>query len=209
MRQYTITENEENCIQYNEDPIDLSASTPISSSEIKSTTIIIPSSTIKETTPKTIIKKDDIPTTILEVNPPETSDIKCNLTQCSECNNESKIQKKCITCNNVQNYYPIKTEYISQKNGNIKYIECFDDKTKPNNYFLNKRYYEACFESCYNCTELGDNLDNKCLSCAFNFVRNQDVLDRYNCEYKCDYFYYYDDFNQYSCTKKNYCPEDN
>ena len=208
VRQYTITENEENCIKYKEDPIDLSASTPISPSEIKSTTIIIPfTTTIKESTPITTIIKETTQASILEVSTPETSDIKCNLTECSECNNESKNQKKCISCNN--NYYPIKTEYFSQKNGDSKYIECFNNKTKPNNYFFNKSYYVACFESCYNCTELGDNFDNKCLSCAFNFVRNQDEPDKYNCAYKCDYYYYYDIFNQYKCTEKNYCPEDN
>ena len=194
VRQYQITENEENCIVYSEEPKDLSVSTPISSSEEKTTNKIIPSTTT--------------PTTNIEVNPPETSDIKCNLKQCSECNNESKNQEKCISC--AQNYYPIKTEYFSQKNGDTKYINCFDEKTKPNNYFLKGDYYEACFESCYNCTELGDNLDNKCLSCAFNFVRNQDVPDdKYNCAYKCDFYYYYDEYNQYKCTEKNYCPEDN
>ena len=219
VRQYQITEDEKNCIEYPEIPTDLSSSTPTPTSEIKATDKIIPvttttikettpTTTIKETTPTTIKETTPTPTTTIEVvNPPETSEIKCNLTQCSECNNESKNQKKCISC--AQSYYPIKTEYISQKNGDTKYIECFDDKTKPNNYFFNKDYYEACFESCYNCTELGDNFDNKCLSCAFNFIRNQDVPDKYNCAYKCDFYYYYDDFNQYKCTEKNYCPEDN
>ena len=144
IRQYTITENEENCIEYRDEPIDLSSSIKFISTSIKE---------IFLTTEPTI---ED--TSVEEVD-------KCPLQNCSKCDNESKSQNKCINCNIDKNYYPIKSEFISQKNGN-EYIDCYNEYTRPSNFCLNKDYYEKCFESCYilyNCSSrifLDNNLEN-------------------------------------------------
>ena len=132
IRQYIITEKEENCIEYREEPIDLSSSTEFISTSIKE---------IFSTTEPTILMiTDDISV--------EEED-KCTLQKCSKCDNESINQNKCISCNNKENYYSIKSEFISQKNRIFEYIDCYNEYTKPNNYCLNKDYYEKCFESCY------------------------------------------------------------
>ena len=122
----------ENCIEYREEPIDLSSSTEFISTSIKE---------IFSTTEPTILMiTDDISV--------EEED-KCTLQKCSKCDNESINQNKCISCNNKENYYSIKSEFISQKNRIFEYIDCYNEYTKPNNYCLNKDYYEKCFESCY------------------------------------------------------------
>ena len=197
VRQYIMTENEENCIKYDEEIKDSSSAS--SATNEPKITIPIPTTSLKENS-STILNNSEI----LSKYPEKCSE------KCSECDSKSENDDMCIKCNNDNYYYPIKKEFDSLQKGEINYIKCFNEETKPNNYFFNKnnKYYEPCFDSCYNCTELGDNLDNKCLSCDFNFIRNEDYPEKNNCVYKCDYYYYYDKYNEYKCTTINYCPEE-
>ena len=146
IRQYIITENEENCIEYRDEPIDLSLSTEFISTSIKEIFL-----TYEPITEDTSVEEVD----------------KCILQKCLKCDNESISQNKCITCNFGKNYYPIKSEFILQKNGN-EYIDCYNENTRPSNFCFNIKdyYYEKCFESCYilyNCSSrifLDNNLEN-------------------------------------------------
>ena len=182
IRQYTITENEENCIKYFEEPIDLSLTTDIMLSAI-----------------------------ITEETFVETVDNECSLQSCSECSNESLELNKCITCNIEKNYYPIKSEFISQKNGIIEYISCYNEDERPSNYFLNKDYYEECFEYCdklINCTALiyidfnifennnhynfFDYIFQNCNNSAIAYFKDRTTLSKINEQFNLENSKYFD-----------------
>ena len=119
-----------------------------------------------------------------------------------------KEKKKCI--NNCSNDDIYKYEYI-----NICYIKC------PNNtyvssdnyflclensegYYLDNNTYKPCFPSCKTCTEKGDEINHNCLECINNYIFIKDN----NCFKKCEFYYYFDEFDHYECTISNKCPEE-
>ena len=55
----------------------------------------------------------------------------CYLEKCLKCNEISESINLCIKCNQNKGYYPLKSSIIG-----ANYIDCFNDITKPENYFL-------------------------------------------------------------------------
>ena len=122
---------------------------------------------------------------------------------------DSLLYDLCIECNNNKNYYPI-TKSLSQYilSGNKKYIDCFNEKTKPTNFYLNinENYYEPCYEKCATCEYGGNGNIHNCTSCDNDFILKPDIENTTNCVSKCTYLYYYNEYDQYKCTEKNECP---
>ena len=67
--------------------------------------------------------------------------------------------------------------------------------------------YEFCYITCGTCNEGGNSIDNNCLTCAPNYIK-EPKNNTSNCIEDCKYFYYYDSLNQYSCTDEEQCPQD-
>ena len=88
-------------------------------------------------------------------------------------------------------------------------MECFNEETKPTNYFFNQisEYYEPCHSNCKTCLYQGNGEINNCTSCKNNYIFRPDKKDTSNCVIKCEY-YYYVLFNNYFCTNNNQCPVD-
>ena len=143
--------------------------------------------------------------TILTVIPSTTNKIetknKCKL-KCLECDENSSILDLCIKCNTDNKFYP------SIAYG-LNYLECFNEETKPTNYFFNQisEYYEPCHSNCKTCLYQGNGEINNCTSCKNNYIFRPDKKDTSNCVIKCEY-YYYVLFNNYFCTNNNQCPVD-
>ena len=142
----------------------------------------------------------------------EKEEYKCiQMEKCKLCGKDSLLYDLCIECNNNKNYFPI-TKSLSQYilSGNKKYIDCFNEKTKPTNFYLNinENYYEPCYEKCATCEYGGDGNEHNCTSCENNYVFNPDFKDSKNCVQKCKYFYYYNKYGEYKCTPKYQCPEE-
>ena len=145
----------------------------------------------------------------------EKTFIECNmLEKCSECNEESISKNLCLNCNKVKSYYPLNLSsqinsltYLTKYNG---YVECVNESTKPNNFYLNleNEDYEKCYETCSTCKYKGDGNENNCTSCEENFIQKPDYSNSSNCVSKCNYFYYYTIYNQYKCTASYECPEE-
>ena len=93
---------------------------------------------------------------------------------------------------------------------NNSYKDCFNNITKPSNYFLSKleNYYEPCFEACETCEYGGDKLNNNCSSCDFGYIPIPGLNNTFNCIIKCPYYFYYTKYGQYKCSKLFLCPED-
>ena len=94
----------------------------------------------------------------LDISEEEDNDdgYECGLEKCLTCDEFSKSENLSKKCNTTKGYYPLKNSVII----NSKYKDCFNDRTKPINYFLNivKKYYEACYATCKKCDFGGDNI---------------------------------------------------
>ena len=127
----------------------------------------------------------------------EDNDIKkckCEDKRCFKCSQDSLRKKMCISCND--NYYRIFNDL-----SNIEpYFNCYSE---PEGYYLDKNdnFYKKCYSTCKTCHEKGNNTDHKCDECksSFSFKFNN------NCYIKCNYYFYFDEFNDYYCTKAKRC----
>ena len=133
--------------------------------------------------------------------------LNCNLEKCSECTVESIELNLCTKCNTKQGYYRLNTEEISLSEN--KYIDCYNETTKPENFYLDKedKEYKICHYNCKTCNYKGDGKENNCTSCKDNLRFKPDISNSSNCVIQCDYFYYYFQGYQYKCTKTPNCPE--
>ena len=91
----------------------------------------------------------------------------------------------------------------------MTYYECYNNETKPPNYFFNKltQYYEPCFSKCKTCECQGDDETNNCTSCRNNYIFMPEEKEITNYVFKCKYYYYFY-FNRYYCAENNQCPND-
>ena len=162
--------------------------------------IEIITTTIKTTLPSTNVSpiETEIRTTIASSS---IHNEICQLKKCLSCNEESLSFNLCILCNIKEDYYP------SIKNGITNYFECYNQETKPKNFYFNEenKYYEPCFTNCKTCKFKGNKQVNNCTSCKKDYIFRPDVKNSTNCVENCKY-YYYIIYGKYSCTNNNQCP---
>ena len=119
---------------------------------------------------------------------------------CLYCSENSMKINRCLKCNVKLNYYPAKLI------GNEKYYSCFSDSNKPLNYIKINNYYEKCYETCESCFDIGSSSEHNCIKCKTGYINAPENNTNNKCVLKCDFYYYYDQFNQYSCTENKLCP---
>ena len=133
---------------------------------------------------------------------------KCELVKCKTCDSNSQLKNLCINCNTLEGYYPINISLFSRYKiyeFNDKYIDCFNDETKPSKFYFNKlnKDYEPCFQTCASCEYEGNEKYNNCTSCEIGYMLIQEFN---NCVLQCP-FYYYIYYGQYRCTLTYQFPE--
>ena len=142
----------------------------------------------------------------------EEKEYECKLEKCSKCDIISESQNLCNKCNELKGYYPLKSNILKNEisNSNNLYIDCFNEKTKPSNYYFNnlEKNYEACYETCAKCEYGGDKINNNCTECDFGFIFLPLKSNTFNCNIKCPYYFYYTSYGQYKCSKLTICPEE-
>ena len=69
--------------------------------------------------------------------------------------------------------------------------------------------YKECYQTCETCNKEGDEINNNCLECKPGFIFLNDSINNSNCYEKCQYYYYFNDLNNYTCTINESCPENN
>ena len=136
-------------------------------------------------------------------------------TNCLEqCPSDTKIyeqEKKCLDeCNDnlfeynnqCYNYCPEGTHRIFQTRN-----KCVN--TVPENYYLdtNDNIYKECYSLCKKCGQAGNVANHNCDECINNykFLNDPSAINN-NCYQNCDYNYYFDETNQYTCTLTESCP---
>ena len=141
-------------------------------------------------------------------NTEKTEEYECQQEKCLKCDESSESENLCITCNIIKGYFPLKSSSFGNINPN--YIDCFNENTKPENFFLNisEKYYEPCYETCAKCDKGGNELNNNCLQCEYGFKFLPGLDNTFNCYVKCPFLFYFAINGQYKCTKSSICPEE-
>ena len=181
------------------------------------TSTIIPriKTTVIDTTIPKIIPNTTLPrikTTI--VSKLETSIIKIKTTipidekktdiqtesPCKNIKGSKYYEGKCI-CDTKNGYFSVNTKSAENK--------CYYINDIPKNLYFNSltNSYEVCYKTCATCNKSGTYLENNCLTCASNY-RKEPEKNSSNCVDECKYLYYYNTFNQYSCTDDDQCPSE-
>ena len=117
--------------------------------------------------------------------------------KCKECSEESINKNLCISCY---------TGYYQKYNDNLNtggFINCYKDLE---GYYLLNDYYYECYSLCKKCSELGEDTHHKCNECITNYGFLDEKNEKNNCFKKCQYYYYFDSENGYTCTENNECP---
>ena len=89
----------------------------------------------------------------------------------------------------------------------IKYgsfINCYNNETIGDGYYLNINQYEPCHNNCLKCTEGGNDIDNKCIVCKYGFSLIKNKYNIENCYPICTNYFFFDTNNNYQCQEK--CP---
>ena len=119
---------------------------------------------------------------------------------CKNIKGTKYYEGKCI-CDTENGYFSVNTKSAENK--------CYYINDIPKNLYFNNltNSYEVCYKTCATCNKSGTYLENNCLTCAANY-RKEPEKNSSNCVDDCKYFYYYNAFNQYSCTDDDQCPSD-
>ena len=115
-------------------------------------------------------------------------------------NNPLKNNNLCIKCN--QDYYEKENENTANE-----YKKCYKD---PIGYYLDKNVslYKKCYNSCKTCEISGDNINHNCLECSNEYPLEFKINNNYsNCFQNCNYYYYFEEYNNFHCTPDDVCPK--
>ena len=131
----------------------------------------------------------------------------CNyeLKQCKTCSLESLNKNMCVSCDTEEGYYPTYDDlYIN----NLSFYNCYKSLE---GYYLDEETltFKLCYTSCKSCNKSGDEIENNCLECKFNY-KFEIRFDNYkNCYDNCSYYHYFNENENVSyCTNSGICPED-
>ena len=129
--------------------------------------------------------------------------------KCKETTPESISHNLCISCNTDNGYYPAENNNSNEYNNS--FIDCYNNQTKPINFYLNNSdindiKYKPCYETCLTCEKEGDEYNHNCITCALNHINRPD--NPTYCVTKCTYYYYFTLYGQYKCSTSSACPEE-
>jgi hypothetical protein len=141
--------------------------------------------------------------------PSTSDDIKvCKLCyeKCGACDKGEvygdSINMNCIKCAN--NYYALRNDINNYDPENGNYLNCYNEESIMEGYFLNKSdilfVWEDCYERCATCTYKGNDDKMACLSCKTYYIENEFnklvnlKLHKRNCIISCppNYFLTYE-----------------
>ena len=137
---------------------------------------------------------------------PEDSIEKCKCSKnirCEKCTEKSIELDLCVSCNKKEGFFQKIDEPLEEN----MFINCYNN---PEGYYFNEinEDYEPCYLSCISCTELGNDIDNKCIECKLGYEFKNDMKGNNNCYKICEFYYFFDKNNKYFCTENNTCPKE-
>jgi len=125
--------------------------------------------------------------------------------KCLTCNDESKIENLCLSCNKTGGYYPV--IYPGYKH---KYYECYHKNLTYERLFFDKklRIFKTCYETCKMCSKEGTPHNHNCEVCENDLIQRPSEDNPLNCVVKCTFNYYFTPFGQYKCSDIEFCPKE-
>ena len=118
--------------------------------------------------------------------------------RCTEFCDENKYEYK----KECHSQCPENTKIIFQDERNI----CVD--IAPDNFYFdnNDNKYKECYKTCKKCHISGNWTYNNCDECIYNYTfLNESFIAPQNCFQKCEFNYYFNESEQYSCTQTETC----
>ena len=119
---------------------------------------------------------------------------------CKNIKGSKYFEGECI-CDTKNGYFSINIKSPNNK--------CYYINDMPKNLYFNNltNSFELCYKTCATCNKSGTYLENNCLTCASNYKKEPE-RNSSNCVDECKFLYYYNAFNQYSCTEDDQCPRE-
>ena len=124
---------------------------------------------------------------------------KCELDKCLLCPQVALDKNLCTKCN--INYYPRENAPLNLG----EYINCYNESE---GYYLDNYLFKKCYKTCKTCNAEGNHTFHNCIRCLddFSFVIKKN--ENMNCYKNCSYYYYFDNENNFHCTKNLSCPKE-
>ena len=149
---------------------------------------------------KCVDKEECIRGFYLDVNTYQNT-CKCDLEQCHICSFESYNKHLCTKCE--EGFYPI---YDNNYEKNFPFLNC---SKFIEGYYFNNSFYKPCYSSCKTCDIEGNEIENKCKECKYEFNYEINLGLYKNCYKNCVFYYYYEENKgKYYCTKNKECPKE-
>ena len=128
---------------------------------------------------------------------------KCELSQCKTCSINSLNENLCTSCDIEEGYFPIYDDLY------IKILPFYNCYKSLEGYYLDNEYsaYKLCYKSCKTCDKPGDDIENNCLECKYDY-RFEIHYDKYkNCFDNCRNYHYFNENENISyCANNSECP---
>ena len=117
--------------------------------------------------------------------------------RCLNCTEETILEDKCTSC--AKGYYK---KWFDENSNNFT---CYE-KNLEKHYLSNNLLY-PCYSTCQTCNKTGNYFSHECLTCDANNTFEFKKDGYKNCYPKCDFYFYFDENNNYNCTKSRKCPD--
>ena len=125
------------------------------------------------------------------------NECKCELEECLICPKAALNKELCTECN--IHYYPKENDSLNLG----EYIKCYKELE---GYYLDINLYKKCYYTCKSCNISGNNINHNCIECNDNYTFELKHNNYIKCNENCIYYHYFDDNNNYQCTKYSFCP---
>jgi hypothetical protein len=117
--------------------------------------------------------------------------------RCLNCTEETILEDKCTSC--AKGYYK---KWFDENSNNFT---CYE-KNLEKHYLSNNLLY-PCYSTCQTCNKTGNYFSHECLTCDANNTFEFKKDGYKNCYPECDFYFYFDENNNYNCTKSRKCPD--
>ena len=125
--------------------------------------------------------------------------------KCLTCNDESKKENLCLSCNKTGGYFPV--IYSGKEE---KYYDCYHKDLKYERLFFDakNKIFKPCYETCKMCSEEGTSHNHNCEVCENDLIKRPSKDNSSNCVTNCTFNYYFTSNGQYKCSEIAFCPKE-
>ena len=135
----------------------------------------------------------------------------CSIPKKGYTNNFCTIESTIPAQNNNDQNKEKEEDEEEEEDDEKKCLESNDDmclKNMPDGYYFDNGYYKKCYKGCKTCEGPEDDNNHNCIECKSGFISLNGPKYINNCYKKCQYYYYLENGEEYTCTYIAECPND-